>query len=752
MSSGFQEEFRKALSSDYRLEHELGRGGMAVVYRAVDVRHDRPVAIKVIRPDLTHALAADRFLREIHLAARLSHPRIVAVYASGEAAGVLFYVMPFVDAPTLREHLQEEGPLPVREAVGIARDVARALAYAHQQGVVHRDIKPENIMLPTGEAVVTDFGVARALADSGPSDLTETGATIGTPVYMSPEQAFGTAEASADVYSLGCVLYEMLAGHPPFDGPTALAILASHSTAPLPPIARDDVPGALVDAVNRSMAKDPEDRPSATELEDALRRAVEQPGSVPVSFSDAAAIRMGRAIAVLPLADLSPDHAFGYLCDGIAEELLSALSRLPQLRVLSRASSFALRDPAGDVREKARRLGVEAVLEGSVQAAGERIRVNVQLTNVRDGFQLWSNRFDGTFGDLFAIEDDISRAVVEALKIELAGPPARMIGPPTSDVEAHRQYLLGRQAWNQRTPAALAASVERFSEAAGLDPSFAVAHAALAEAKIMQAVYGTEEPHTAMSAARAAAIRALELNPGLGEALSAGASVAALYDWSWEDAERDFITAIQRHPGYATARQWYAMHLLAPLGRFADARAELERARLLDPLSPVVLASLGQVALFSGDPGEAIGHHRSALELDPDFGPAHFFLGQAHLETGDTAAALAELDLAARLTQESSEVLAFQALGQARSAHPETAQRLLDTLSARSETTYVSPVLHAIGLLGLGRRDPALEQLERAAAIRATDLVWLGVRSTFAELSDTPDFQALLARLGLRPM
>ncbi|MGD8867661.1 MAG: protein kinase [Gemmatimonadales bacterium] len=750
MSNGFQEDLRKALAADYRLEGEVGRGGMAVVYRAVDLRHDRPVAIKVIRPDMSHALAANRFLREIRLAARLSHPRILPVYASGEAAGVLFYVMPFVDAPTLREHLEKAGGLPVREAVGIARDVARALVYAHEQGVVHRDIKPENIMLPAGEAVVTDFGVARALSDSGPSDLTETGAAIGTPIYMSPEQAFGTAEAPADVYSLGCVLYEMLAGRPPFDGPTALAIFASHSTAPLPPIAREDVPGALVDAVNRSMAKDPEDRPSAADLEDALRRAMEEPGSVSSSFSETAVTRAGRAVAVLPLADLSPERAFGYLCEGIAEELLSALSRLPGLRVLSRTSAFALRDPAGDIREKARRLGVEAVLEGSVQAAGERIRVSVQLTNVNDGFQVWSHRFDGTLADLFAIEDEISRAVVEALRIEMAGPPATMIGAPTDDVEAHRQYLLGRQAWNERTPAALAASVERFSGAVGRDPTFAIAHAALAEAKIMQAVYGAEEPHTAMSAARAAASRALELTPGLGEALSARASVAALYDWSWEEAERGFIAATQRHPGYVTARQWYAMHLLAPLGRFADARAELERARLLDPLSPVVLASLGQVALFSGDPAEAIGHHRSALEFDADFAPAHFFLGQAYLETGDIAAAVAEFDLAARVSGESSEVIAFQALGQSRSGHPEAARRLLDTLSARSETTYVSPVLQAIALLGLGQPERALEELERAAATRATDLVWLGVRSIFAELYDVPGFQALLARLGLR--
>jgi eukaryotic-like serine/threonine-protein kinase len=739
------DEVRGRLATDYRVESELGRGGMAVVYRAVDLRHDRPVAIKVMRPEVMQGLGSDRFLREIQLAARLTHPRIVAVYASGDADGLLYYVMPFVEGPTLRQRL-EQGPLPVREAVGIARDVARALAYAHSHGVIHRDIKPENIMLPAGEAVVTDFGVARSFAEAESTRLTTAGLAIGTLAYMSPEQAFGGGDPRADVYSLGCVLYEMLTGRPPFDSPNALVILARHASEVVPSIQRADLPPGVVAATLRCLAKEPEGRPTAIELEEALRRAVEDPGTLNLSSAESAGT---RTIAVLPLLDLSQDQSMSYLCEGIAEELLDCLSRVPSLRVASRASAFAVRDPSLDLREKARRLGVQSALEGSVRAAGDRIRVGVQLSNASDGFQLWSHRFEGSLGDVFAIEDQIAQAVVEALHVAPAKPAAPMVGPPTASLEAHRQYLLGRQAWRRRTGGSLTESIELFGEAARLDPGFALAYVGLAEARILQAVYGALEPGVAMAAARAAANRALELNPHLGEGLSARASVSSLYDWNWAESERDFVTAVERHPGYATARQWYAMHLLAPLGRFADARSELERARLADPLSPSVLASLGQVALFAGAPEEASRLHRSALELEPDFGAAHFFLGQALLEAGDIAAALESLARAVELTGGSSEVIAFQALAEGKAGHPDRATALLDLLGARVETGYVSPVLRAIGLLGLGQLDRALDALEQAADLKATDLVWLKVRPTFAALRGNLRFQTLLDRLRL---
>ncbi len=741
------DDVRRRLAADYRIERELGRGGMALVYLAVDLRHDRPVAIKVIRPEMIPVQGAERFTREIQLAARLTHPRIVAVYASGDAGGLLYYVMPFVDGPTLRERLAQ-GPIPVREAVGIARDVARALAYAHAHGVVHRDIKPENIMLPSGEAVVTDFGVARALSDPESSRLTTVGLAIGTPTYMSPEQAFGSSDQRADVYSLGCVLFEMLTGAPPFEGANAFATLSRHATEPVPSFQRPGLGPGVVAATMRSLAKEPADRPTALEFEASLRRAIEEPGTLNLASGEAAIGAGVRTIAVLPLVDLSPDHGFGYLCDGIAEELLDSLSRVPSLRVVSRTSAFAIREAGLDVRDKARRLGVQSVLEGSVRIAGDRIRVGVQLNNGADGFQLWSQRFDGSLGDIFAIEDQIARAVVGALQPARTAPLGTMVGPPTASLDAHRHYLLGRQALGRRTGGSSTESVALFGEAARLDPAFALAYVGLAEARILQAVYGNVEPGLAMPAARTAAEQALELSPNLGEALSARASVAALYDWNWVEAERDFVAAVERHPGYATARQWYANHLLVPLGRLADARSELERARLADPLSPSIMASLGLVALFAGATDEAVRLHHSALELEPNFGPAHFFLGQTLLEAGDVPGALEALDRAAGLMG-SSEVTAFQALAEGRAGNRDRAATLVAQLGAAADTGYVSPVLTAIGRIGIGEMDQALSALERAADLRATNLAWLKVRPAFDPLRGTPRFRALLDRLRL---
>jgi serine/threonine protein kinase/tetratricopeptide (TPR) repeat protein len=752
MSEAF-DALRRRLAPEYVIEGELGRGGMAVVFRARDVRHDRTVAIKVMRPELSAMLGRDRFLQEIRMAARLAHPRIVAVFDSGDSDGVLYYVMPFVDAETLRQLLEKHPRLPVRQAVGIARDVARALAYAHHHGVIHRDIKPENIMLPGGEAVVTDFGVAVARAgsgaDSGAERLTEPGLVLGTPTYMSPDQAFGEAREAADVYSLGCVLFEMLAGKPPYEAPSPVAVMARHSTAPIPSPERPDAPQGVLAALRRSMAKSPQERPTAADFEEMLRKAIEEPGVLHTTPTDLTTPPSARAIAVLPFADLSPGKELEYLCDGIAEELLDALSRLPTLRVASRTSAFALRDSGIDVREKASRLGVEAVLEGSVRAAGGRMRVAVQLINGLDGFQIWSQRFDAGLEEVFEVEDRIARAVVEALEVKLATPLSTMVAPATADVESHREYLLGRQALNRRTGSAISESLERFAASSVHDPQFAPAHAAVAEARVLQAVYGVAEPAVAMEAARASADQALALAPHLGAALAARGSVRAMYDWKWMEAERDFVTAIERNPGYATARQWYAMHLLAPLGRVADARAELERARASDPLSSAVASSLGQIALFAGDATEAVRRQRKVLESDPSFGPGHLFLGQALLAAGDAGDALASLRRAAELTDRSSEVLAFLAHATAATGDRAGAEAIGRELAGRAESGYLSPVVLAVVQLGMGNASASLDALEAAAEIRATDLVWVGVRPVFAGLKAEPRFGALLRRLGL---
>ncbi len=733
--------------SHYQVVREIGRGGMAIVFLASDVRHGRQVAVKVLRPEVSDGVAAERFHREIRIAARLTHPRIVSVIDSGDAGGVLYYIMPFIDAPTLREHLRDHGALPYAEAAGIARDVARALAHAHSCGVIHRDVKPENIMLPGGEAVVTDFGIARAVEGAGGTALTEVGMASGTPLYMSPEQALGECDAAGDVYSLGCVLFELLSGRPPFEGHNAMSILTRHTVENAPHISaiNREIPRWISQVVARCLAKKPEDRLRASELESLLDPAKHHAAltSLPPPATD-------RTVAVLPFSDLTASAGHAYLCEGIAEEVLTALANVGGLRVVSRASSFALRDSTLTAHEKARRMGANSLLEGSVQAAGDRLRVNVRLSNSADGLQIWSRRFDGNAQDVFAIEDQITRAVVEQLQPEAQSQKAPLVTGPTANIDAHRLYLRGRQALNARTSARLRESIGFFTSALALDPEFALAHVGVAEAELLLGVYGVKAPNEAMPASRAAAERALALQPGLGEALAARATTRAVFEWNWAEAERDFLAAVLRRHAPPSAAQWYALYVLAPQGRLGEARERLEHGLRQDPLSPALTASLGQVAHFAREYDSAINYQSAAIELAADFFPAHLFLGQALTEMGRANDAIAALTTALDLSGRSSEVLAALSAAHASANQLPAANELYEELVARGATAYVSPVLQGLALTGLGRKDEALDALEAARDGHAADLIWIGVRPAFDPIATSPRFATLLHDIGLR--
>ncbi|PYO33407.1 MAG: hypothetical protein DMD32_00925, partial [Gemmatimonadetes bacterium] len=421
-----------ALAGRYTIERELGRGGMATVYLAQDRKHHRPVAIKVLKPELAAALGPERFLREIDTAARLTHPHILPLHDSGEAAGLLYYVMPYVEGETLRDRLEREGQLPLEEAVRITREVASALSYAHSHDVVHRDIKPENILLSGGEAVVADFGIARAITAAARGQLTETGIAIGTPGYMSPEQGAASARVDerSDIYSLGCVLYEMLAGEPPFTGPSAESIVRQHLAAAPPRVSamRAAVPPAIEEAIVRALAKTPADRfATAADFVEALAAPAQRvrdtgrrtsrlaagAGLAATLLAAAAGLFVlsrphgtpalagptGQSIAVLPFVNVSGAPQEEYLSDGISEELIDALSKLPQLQVVARPSSFAFKGKNEDVRQIAQALQVATVLGGSVRRAANRLRVTAQLTDARNGYNLWSETYDREMGD-----------------------------------------------------------------------------------------------------------------------------------------------------------------------------------------------------------------------------------------------------------------------------------------------------------------------------------------------------------------
>ena len=417
-----RDHLQAALAGRYRIEQEAGRGGMAAVFLAEDLKHHRPVALKVLQPDLAAALGPERFRREIEIAARLDHPHIVPVYDSGMAAGELYYVMPFVEGESLRQRLEREGPLPLEAALRIAGQVADALSYAHSRDVVHRDIKPENVLLTGDHARVADFGIARPISAAGDRSLTEPGMSVGTPAYMSPEQASGTArvDGRSDIYSLGCVLYEMLAGDPPFTGSTLEAILARKLTGEVPSLraVRSALPPAVERAVLKALARLPADRfATAAQFADALRASYAPDAPQPAT---------GRidSLAVLPFQDLSQNRELDYFADGMTEELITELGRIGAVsKVISRTSVMRFKDQRPPTPEIARALGVAGLVEASVRHAADHVSITVRLVDAERDAQLWSESFERELTDIFALYSDAAHAIADQIVAELAPRP-----------------------------------------------------------------------------------------------------------------------------------------------------------------------------------------------------------------------------------------------------------------------------------------------------------------------------------------
>jgi serine/threonine-protein kinase len=740
-----------ALADRYRIERELGAGGMATVYLAEDLKHHRYIALKTLRGDLAESVESERFLLEIEIAAALTHPHILPLYDSGEADGLVYYVMPYVEGPSLRQRLQEEPRLPLAEALQIARQVVGALDYAHRRGLVHRDIKPENIMLYEDAALVTDFGIALAVRSAHAGRVSEDGIIIGTPVYMSPEQAMGDpVDARSDLYSVGCVLYEMLAGTPPFTGADTMAITAQKLVDPMPPLRpqREEVPEEVEAALVRTLASKAEDRyATAAELAAAL-----EPAAGPASRVSGIAAEGGPSIAVLPFANMNADADSEIFSDGIAEELTNALSRLDGLRVVARASAFAFKGRPEDVREIGRQLGVATVLEGSVRRAANRVRITAELVNVADGYRLWSERYDRTVDDVFAIQDEIAQAIADVLEAKLLGAPKAYAQEPArkGDPKAYEHYLRGRHHWGQRSASALEKSVEEFKLALAIDPRHAPAKAGIADSYVILGVYSHRPPDEVMPKAKAFAEQALEIDGSLAEAHTALACVRALFEWDWSAADALFRRAIAHNPQYATAHQWYAMNCLVPQGRFDAARAELDRALALDPLSLAVHTSVGLRYFYARELASAAAALQTTLGLNADFGAAYYFLGHVQIAMGRYDEAITPLERAVTLQGESAETMAALATAHALAYHRAHAEALLADLERRAKEAYVSPALLAQIHLGLGNHEAALARLEEAADRRSADLVWLKVHPIYDAIRGHPRFRALLGTIHLR--
>ncbi|HKP31037.1 MAG TPA: protein kinase [Gemmatimonadales bacterium] len=744
-----EERLLQSLEGRYAIERPLGAGGMAVVYLARDVRHDRHVAVKVLRPEVSAEIGAERFLREIKMAAGLTHPHILPVYDSGQAGDLLFYVMPSMEGNSLRERLDKEKQLSLEVALRIAREVASALDYAHRHKVVHRDIKPENILLHDGAAMVADFGIGKALTSGG--SITKTGIAIGTPSYMSPEQASGESEVDgrSDLYSLGCVLYEMLTGEPPFTGPNVQAIIAKRFMSPIPKIrATRDVPEPVDALVSRTLARTPVDRPaSAGALAEAIEQLLRGGNRTTPTGSTTEGRAAQKSVAVMPLTNMSADPENEYFSDGMTEEIINALAKVPGLQVASRSSCFAFKGKPIDVREVGDKLGVATVLEGSVRKIGNRIRIAAQLVSVENGYQLWSETFDRQLEDVFAIQDEISRAIADALKLRLVRDQNALVAHPTN-LEAYNNYLKGRFHFSRDTEAGLRKSLEFYQHVLLQDPGYGRAYAGIADCWCSLADDWVA-PDDAYPRAKSAAQRALEFDPDLAEAMTSLGKVLAWYEWNFAAGEQHLRRAVALNPNYAEAH-WSFGSVLPAVGLLDEAIGEMRKALVLDPLYPQYSRWLSRFLLYAGQLDAAMDQGQQTLELAEDSFQSYLDIGCAWFERGEAERAMEwfrrgqSLKTAVR-AYDAHIVRALAALDRLEEAH-----EIMTRLEDESKRTYMRSEVLAMGYASLQDYDRAFRCLEKAYQARSAGLIYLHVDQAYKALRSDPRFATLVGRIGLR--
>ena len=740
-----REQIATTLGAMYTIERELGGAGMSRVFVAEERALGRQVVVKVLPSDTTSRVSIERFKREISLAARLQHPHIVPLLTAGESGGLPYFTMPYIEGESLRARLTRDGPLPMAEAVRLMREVASALAYAHARGVVHRDIKPENILLTEQHAVVADFGVAKALHLATANDaagLTSVGVALGTPAYMAPEQGAADPDVDhrADLYAFGVVAYELLTGKPPFAGRSPQAMIAAHIIeAPAPVTSRrSDASSALAALVMRCLEKQPDDRPqSALEIVRELDR---------VSSGTAVEVVERPSVAVLPMVNTDGDADSEHFSDGLTDELIGALSQVSELTVSGRTSVFALKGKGLDVRTIANLLHVEHVLEGSVRRAGNRLKVRVQLVNP-DCRVLWSQAYDRTITDVFAVQEEIAQAVVRALKVRLSAGRGPVVRPPTADMIAYDLYLKGRFVRRRFSPDDFRRAIKYFEQAVERDPKFARAYAAISDSTVLRVVFAGVPADEALPYARATAAKALELDPMLADAHWAVAHVAFALDLDFPTAAREFQRAIAEDPGHVDARHMYGIYLL-DYSRFDESEAELLHTLEIDPLQAEVKMTLGRVYVFSGRAERALPYLLDALELSPAFNYAREQLVHAYVQLGRLDEAIAESELAAG--NGGSRETAVLAYACAVAGHRERAITILRTLTDDA-TRYAPPCHIAMVYAALGDNDAALTWLDRAAAEHDPHIAGLKILPPFQTLHEDPRFTAIARRLKLEP-
>jgi eukaryotic-like serine/threonine-protein kinase len=784
--------------SHFRIVEKLAAGGMGVVYKAVDIRLDRPVALKFLPDNLTQdPLALERFRREARAASALNHPGICTIYDIGEQDGRAFIAMEFIDGETLRSHIHGKA-LPLEEILKLGIQIAEALDAAHAEGIIHRDVKPANIFVTKrGQAKVLDFGLAKLIpkgvatadADSSggaPDSTSIVGIISGTPAYMSPEQVRGDSlDPRTDIFSLGLLLYEMATGRQAFSGGTGGAIIEAVLTrSPVPARSiNSNIPPSLEEIIHKALHKDREQRhqhmadlradlerlerggdlgwgtaggsAESAHLSSAIRLEAsgeQKAGSATEQTSTLRSHRISKiidSIAVLPFENASRDPEHEYLSDGIAGSLINILATVPKLRVMAQSTLFRYKGRAMDPQAVGRELNVRAVLTGRIMQSSGSLRIGTELVDVATGSQLWGAQYDRKPGDIFAIQDEISNEISDKLRVKLTrSEKRRLTKHQTDDAEAYRLYLKGRHHWNRWTEDGFYKAIEYFQQAVEKDPTYALAYTGLADSYVLLGWNSYLPPRDAFPKGKMAAMRALKLDPDLGEAHTPLAAVLWLHDWQWPEAQKEFKHSLALNPAYPTANHWYAECLMT-MGRHEEAIVAMKNCQELDPLWLIISVAIGWALYMARRYDESLDQLRRTVELDPNYPLTYWILGLLLRKMGNYELAIAEGEKGVNLSGGSPLIRAALAQTYATAGRRKKAVQIIEDLAKLAKEKYVAAYFFAGIHIGLGEDDRAIEYLEKSYEEHSHWLIYLHIDPSMDGLRSNPRFQDLLRRVGL---